>query len=182
MYDAAIVVTFPELNIFGISAGIIALGVIIGLLVKIWRGLSALGHVVDDWKGTEGDSNHPPTKGMVARLSDVEDSTRKSSEYLELVAGQLGRNGGSTVADAAFESKRLAQDLTKQLEKMSDEHKEFRDEHKAWRDQYDQDKMNERREWVGIFRIVEEMIRTESTAEKAAMWDAVVKSWLARGA
>lgn len=175
MYDAAIVVTFPEFNIFGISAGIIALGVIIGLLVKIWRGLSALGQVVDDWKGTEGDSNHPPTKGMVARLSDVEDSTRKSSEYLELVAGQLGRNGGSTVADAAFESKRLAQDLTKQLEKMADENR-------AWREQYDQDKTNERREWVGIFRIVEEMIRTESTAEKAAMWDAVVKSWLARGA
>ena len=157
-------VEIPDIDIVGIGAIVLALAAIIMGVRAVNKTLKKANRFFDDWYGDK-ETGKP---GVIVRLGALEDNQSAMRAQVEsintTVQTQLGRNGGSTVADAAFEALRVVQEVQIQVE-------EEVKERKVWVDQYTEDQHSQRREWTKVFTAIRQMIPIEDKNKQLELWD-----------
>lgn len=160
----------PDIDIVGIGAIILALGAIVVGARAVNKTLKKANQFFDDWYGDKENGKD----GVIHRLNALEtnqgDIKCEVSEIKETVSTQLFRNGGSTMADAAFGAYAAVQDLQLQVE-------EEVKERKNWQDRYDSDQLNTRREWTSVFKAIRQMIPLSDPNEQLALWDTITDKY-----
>ena len=156
-------ITIPDLDIIGISAIIIALGIIFGVLRWGNRFFKKANQVLDDWNGTVGDKNHPAKPGVLEhfRLIDCELAEHRSTQEriekkVDDAIHELTPNNGTSIKDS----------IARMEARQADEAKERKD----WAQRYETDQAHYRAEWLHVFGVVREMIQMDPE-QQMAVWD-----------
>lgn len=163
-------VEIPDIDILGIGAIILALTAIFVAARAVNRVLKKANSFFDDWYGDKETGKD----GVIHRLSSLESNQTKISEEIvsikDTVSTQLNRNGGSTMADAAFNALRVVQEVQVQVEEEVIARKE-------WHEQYERDQRSARSEWTQVFLAIRKMIPIEDKSKQLELWDNLTEKY-----
>lgn len=177
--------TMPQIDVLAVAAFLTACGVIFLAIRGANRFFKRANVFFDDWYGADGDDNHPPTPGVLHRMTSMETalndhiaeenaelraigaevSTIKSdvSETKKFVNHELGRNSGSTTKDAAHEALRVVREVQVQQEAEIIARRQDREDVRGEQLAHDQRLMT-------FFALVRRMI-TLPPDEQIVLWD-----------
>lgn len=154
--------TIPDLDIVGIAAIIIALGVIFALLRGGNRFFRKANQVLDDWNGTPAEGGHESRPGVIEHFRSIDSTLVQHSELqdrletkIDSALHELTTNKGSSLKDAI---NRI--EYQQELEVKERKHRQ---------EQYDRDQRRNRLEWVHVFKRIEDIFPM-NPAEQLEAW------------
>jgi hypothetical protein len=165
-------ITIPDLDILGIAAVLAALGVLWALLRRANHMMRRLNQFADDWFGTDGDENHPPKRGIVARMDLAEEQRAALSDDVAAVKAkvdhELDHNSGSSTKDAAHEALRVVKEVQVQQEAEIIARRD-------WHRRYESDQLAQQARLMTFFALVRRMIPLPPD-QQALLWDRAVEA------
>jgi hypothetical protein len=162
-------ITIPPLDIVGVAAIIVALGIIFALMKKGNRFFKKANQVMDDWNGTPEEGGHASRPGVIehfhmidAELADNRLIHARIEKKVDDAIHELTPNEGGSIKD---QINRM--ELQQQLEIK---------ERKLRQEEYDADKKRNRAEWIQVFGVVREMISLPDE-DQVRVWDELTKKY-----
>ena len=178
-------INLPDLDIVGIAAIVVAIGVILALARGVNRFFKKANQVLDDWNGTPAENGHEEQPGVIQHFKNLDRELGETKQSLgkhiddeneRLVAmgaevsgikakvdHELGRNSGSTTKDAAHEALRVVKEVQVQQEAEIIARRQDRDEYRA-------DQLAHDARLMTFFALIRRMI-TLSPPEQIDLWD-----------
>lgn len=168
------------LDILIIAAILTAIGTVIWFLRGLNKGGKKISQFFEDWNGDKGDDNHAATRGVMARLSNMEVELSKNSakhqetirmveEIRMRVDAELTHNHGSSIKDKVREALETIQELKTMVETNEIARR-------TWAEEYHTDQRRHDVQLQEMFQVVAEMIHL-SEEEQALVWAKAVERW-----
>lgn len=182
------------IDIIGIAAVVTAITAITFAGLAGNRFLKKANRFFDDWYGSAEHDGHPAVPGVLSRLNDLEDARIQTTRVLDtqtqllnqmsetvgqikiLMDIELGRHGGASTKDVAYEALRIAREIQEDQRAMQLQQENEIIARREWREEYEQDKETTRMEWVAVFKAIRRMIGMEPK-DQVDLWDAVTGSY-----
>jgi hypothetical protein len=96
--------------------------IVIGWIIrKVWKGVSALMHFIDDYNGEAAAPGRPERPGVMQRLSRVEDSNARLEKITSEISSQVHLNSGASLRDSVQRTEMTVRELQTSVKIISEQ-------------------------------------------------------------